>query len=553
MGCPCSKAGATSNVAEASYPNKTFRAPGERMDCYLTRAGDGGTAEGGGEIEIDKIANNTITVDCALKIDITFVLTEGSLSETDPIDPAWQNPLTWSIELTNDDEPPVAVQLSDLGLTFDTNSGKLSGTLPDSVQGNVYHARVKANAMNKGSNSVDVVDDKGYVFSGKKCDKSDLKFVRPLPGNSVVTGHFGDDRGDHKHGGIDLAYGGSQVGDVVAAADGTVKNVYPDGTVSGYGNCVEIAHFDAGGDLLITTFYAHLESFTVSAGQHVGAGTVIGREGNTGRNMGGNGGKHLHFEVRIKGTTKTDPLPYIDGTTQVDVAASTDPDNPSGQTTPVTNSNTALTTAQIKAQSKCPEAAPVSDSSFSGKNASASQAVHGGKCRPNPSPTKDETVAALKKALDELGITDQFTRNYFYSMVQIESTWDQYASNNTSSALGPYQMLNDTAATFYGRIGVEPTCENRCNMEYATQAQYEFYKDQLSYYNKWKATGKIAGKVPPDNSHTARYSTISKGAWLYGLIHHDGVGNAANGKNLQGVDYWNSHAPWDGDSTTVLI
>ena len=77
-----------------------------------------------------------------------------------------------------------------------------------------------------------------------------------------------------------------------------------------YGNCVQIDHGTADDGASYATLYAHLQSFTVSAGQSVRRGAVIGYVGNTGDVRGANGGYHLHLELRINGT-RTDPLPWI--------------------------------------------------------------------------------------------------------------------------------------------------------------------------------------------------------------------------------------------------
>lgn len=94
-------------------------------------------------------------------------------------------------------------------------------------------------------------------------------------------------RGPAMHTGVDFrAETGSPVR---ATAPGKVVTAEYSG---GYGNLVEIEH--AGG---ISTRYAHMSAISVSVGQSVTSGTVLGRVGSTGRSTG----PHLHYETRIDG------------------------------------------------------------------------------------------------------------------------------------------------------------------------------------------------------------------------------------------------------------
>jgi len=80
-----------------------------------------------------------------------------------------------------------------------------------------------------------------------------------------------------------------------AAAAGTVLKASSGTWGGGYGNHVIIDHGNG-----IQTLYAHLEYLTVTEGQYVNQGEVIGKMGNTGRVYGVTG-IHLHFEVGDNG------------------------------------------------------------------------------------------------------------------------------------------------------------------------------------------------------------------------------------------------------------
>lgn len=79
---------------------------------------------------------------------------------------------------------------------------------------------------------------------------------------------------------------------VVASAGGRVATVRNLGDTS-YGRYVVIDHGSG-----YTTYYAHLQDWTVSVGQSVSRGDTIGHVGST----GGSTGPHLHYEQRSGGT-----------------------------------------------------------------------------------------------------------------------------------------------------------------------------------------------------------------------------------------------------------
>ena len=84
----------------------------------------------------------------------------------------------------------------------------------------------------------------------------------------------------------------------LATADGKVVQAK---TVENYGVIVRIQH-RAG----LQTFYAHLADFTISVGETVHKGQVIGHSGNSGLTSR----PHLHYEV-IKNGTAENPREYF--------------------------------------------------------------------------------------------------------------------------------------------------------------------------------------------------------------------------------------------------
>ena len=128
-------------------------------------------------------------------------------------------------------------------------------------------------------------------------------FMRPISG--PVTSSFGYRihpifKSRIFHSGIDI--GGPNNGPVKAANNGKV--IYA-GWYGGYGKVVILDHGNYNGSPT-TTLYAHLSTISVSVGQYVVKGQVVGKEGTTGYATG----PHVHFEVRVNGQPRN-PLNYI--------------------------------------------------------------------------------------------------------------------------------------------------------------------------------------------------------------------------------------------------
>ncbi len=133
-----------------------------------------------------------------------------------------------------------------------------------------------------------------------------------VPVNGLITQLFGENPEMYKqwgfpgHNGVD--YGVPNGTPVKAAAAGTVAAVaFENG---GFGNYVKLSHQD--GSKVYYTYYAHLATTSVVAGQKVKAGTVLGTSNNTGASTG----PHLHFGIKIPGKNAAykdyvDPMPYF--------------------------------------------------------------------------------------------------------------------------------------------------------------------------------------------------------------------------------------------------
>ena len=146
------------------------------------------------------------------------------------------------------------------------------------------------NSSSEQSPVINPPSDGGGTGSGFHC-------IWPLPGVSYVSAGW---NGYPGHKGMDIA--GPWGTPIVAAADGQVieANNYDSWGYS-WGYYVLIYHNGT-----YSTRYAHMSSLTVTSGQYVTAGTIIGYEGETGNAYGA----HLHFEVYENGT-RVNPAQFL--------------------------------------------------------------------------------------------------------------------------------------------------------------------------------------------------------------------------------------------------
>jgi murein DD-endopeptidase MepM/ murein hydrolase activator NlpD len=124
---------------------------------------------------------------------------------------------------------------------------------------------------------------------------------QPMPGDIETTSGYGMRvdpflRSPAMHTGLD--YRGDSGDPVRATAAGTVTH---SGWNGGYGKMVEIDHGNG-----LSTRYAHLSETTVTVGQTIKIGQVVGKLGSTGRSTG----PHLHYETRVDGDA-VDPQKFL--------------------------------------------------------------------------------------------------------------------------------------------------------------------------------------------------------------------------------------------------
>lgn len=130
----------------------------------------------------------------------------------------------------------------------------------------------------------------GYMWP----EKASKKITSPF-GNRASPGGIGSTN----HKGVDIGGVGYSTQVLASKAGTVIVSQYS----SSYGNYVVVSHGSGN-----TTLYAHMSSRSVSAGQYVQQGQVLGITGSTGNSTGA----HLHFEI-TEGGVRVNPLNYLTG------------------------------------------------------------------------------------------------------------------------------------------------------------------------------------------------------------------------------------------------
>jgi murein DD-endopeptidase MepM/ murein hydrolase activator NlpD len=538
------------------YRQPTQIQAGENIDCYSKRAGSvSGLKNDNGSQIPDRIVNTSLTSDLNGVVNVTFALTPNST----------RTATSWEIAVNGVSGTSPLIEL-----TWNAVTGQLSGTVNPANANKQYTVLITAND-NSGE-----IDAREFNFFPKIAAKDEtIKFLFPLVGDGPahIVCSFGPRTppafgASSMHNGVDIAMVDHSLGNIVAASDGVVVKAGP---ATGFGNWIVIEHRDAQDNLVATTVYGHMlaENIYVVVGQQVGAGQKIALEGDAGIGTGA----HLHFELH-RGTWRNpvDPTPYIDGI--VSIAMNNDPsvESPDGVPAPtdftnVTIANSGMTTGETQAYANggsCPAVLTNDANTVNpippGSNIVGNPKTTGQETAPpgpatnvnanrsscstsGPQWSTSQVISMIQAACAGNPNLTAYDSQWIQTVASIESNYDPYAKNPTSSATGLYQFLDALAVKYYGIIGIPPTCLNRCNPTYATQAMIQFYLDEIKpYWANYVSSGKttIADKSIIPTSWSSEYPNLNQGEFMYGLIHHDGVGNAVAGRDLGGVAYWRS-------------
>ncbi len=163
-----------------------------------------------------------------------------------------------------------------------------------------YLAWLAQQNQNNGGNSGNSGGN-GGGDNGGSGSSSGVYFMYPLAYRGVVTSSYGyrvhPITGNYSfHNGVDLAV--SQGTPIYASRSGYVSTATYNYV---YGYYVTINHMDG-----YSTLYGHMTNYTVSEGEYVTQGQVIGYVGSTGYSTG----PHLHFTIYYNGST-VNPMEYI--------------------------------------------------------------------------------------------------------------------------------------------------------------------------------------------------------------------------------------------------
>ncbi|MFC5385767.1 M23 family metallopeptidase [Aquamicrobium segne] len=169
--------------------------------------------------------------------------------------------------------------------------GKPAFRQADSVDSHMGGPLIPVKSTTSFNDRLQELDKALQTLSQIRQETHRLPLAHPVPGQKV-TSLFGVRRdpligASAFHSGMDFR---ASIGtNAKASASGTIVSA---GWNGGYGRMVEIDHGNG-----LSSRYAHLSHITVSVGQTVKAGELVGYTGNSGRSTG----PHLHYEILRNG------------------------------------------------------------------------------------------------------------------------------------------------------------------------------------------------------------------------------------------------------------
>lgn len=166
--------------------------------------------------------------------------------------------------------------------------------MPVSKSERVVASQVKEGVPTPGTKPRAVTKISKVITKAPK--RASSKFLKPVRGR-VISG-FGSKESGLRNDGVNIV--AARGTPVKSAENGVV--VYAGNALKGSGNLILVRHANNW-----MTAYAHLDRMTVTKGQTVKRGSVIGKVGSTGSVSK----PQLHFEVR-KGTSAVNPVKYLE-------------------------------------------------------------------------------------------------------------------------------------------------------------------------------------------------------------------------------------------------
>ena len=192
-------------------------------------------------------------------------------------------------------QSPAAVQL--LAVKSETSPQAEAHKIDKSIaieQARVAQETADRQAREAAEQAQRAAEDAKRAAEAEQARAAKAAFVKPAEG--TFTSGFGA-RWGSTHKGVDIANSiGTPIKSVAAG------KVITAGPASGFGQWVRVQHDDG-----TVTVYGHINTIDVSVGQKVAAGEQIATMGNKGQSTG----PHLHFEVLQGGSSKINPLPWL--------------------------------------------------------------------------------------------------------------------------------------------------------------------------------------------------------------------------------------------------